>query len=206
MLTSTVSPPIISTHAPRTGSDFNVYDEICKDFIFQPTLPARGATAGAGALLGAVQTFQPTLPARGATGFPVDWIAIGKYFNPRSPHGERQGLGRYSEQSRQFQPTLPARGATQQAYQYEKTIFISTHAPRTGSDSVCRVAKSANGISTHAPRTGSDGAGADAGAVSVDFNPRSPHGERPYAYIHHITDLHISTHAPRTGSDQMLYL
>ena len=59
---------MISIHAPRTGSDqvgnrlpktwdnfnprsphgerLNIYDIICKDFQFQSTLPARGATFG----------------------------------------------------------------------------------------------------------------------------------------------------------------
>ena len=44
MLTSTVSPPIISIHAPRTGSDYDIYTAD-KDYLpFQSTLPARGAT------------------------------------------------------------------------------------------------------------------------------------------------------------------
>ena len=100
----------ISTHAPRTGSDhctdgltpqgihfnprsphgerpsFLVSQNL--GFPFQPTLPARGATAQA--VEGhRRQRFQPTLPARGAT----------------------QGV--YWRRVRDlFQPTLPARGAT----------------------------------------------------------------------------------------------
>ena len=56
-----------------------------------------------------------------------------------------------------FQPTLPARGATIRAYPHGTTCPISTHAPRTGSDERLR---------QHHPK-------------SRDFNPRSPHGERP---------------------------
>ena len=44
-------------------------------------------------------------------------------------------------------------------YNFDKSIFISTHAPRTGSD-----------FSSHAPLP-----------YRADFNPRSPHGERHYA-------------------------
>ena len=80
------------------------------------------------------------------------------YFNPRSPHGERQHSPKAYQRVYIFQPTLPARGATQfnfygqQAYQY-----ISTHAPRTGSDGqqAYQYEKTIF-ISTHAPRTGSD--------------------------------------------------
>ena len=34
-----------------------------------------------------------------------------------------------------------------------------------------------------------------------DFNPRSPHGERPTAEPHQRHHRAISIHAPRTGSD-----
>ena len=37
-------------------------------------------------------------------------------------------------------------------------------------------------------------------AVEADFNPRSPHGERPREAYKTLTAA-ISTHAPRTGSD-----
>ena len=35
---------VISIHAPRTGSDGDVYQTNVKRVIFQSTLPARGAT------------------------------------------------------------------------------------------------------------------------------------------------------------------
>ena len=38
-------------------------------------------------------------------------------------------------------------------------------------------------------------------AVEHDFNPRSPHGERPEEIDAIIKRGEISTHAPRTGSD-----
>ena len=103
-----------------------------------------------------------------------------QYFNPRSPHGER------------LLPPAPA----------ARLLPISIHAPRTGSDAFCDFSPVQARISIHAPRTGSD---AHAGMLHVigwifqstlpargatvramkkyrekeDFNPRSPHGERP---------------------------
>ena len=80
--------------------------------IFQSTLPARGATCIKAQKGGAAWSFQSTLPARGAT---VGGCGRGKwltYFNPRSPHGERQ-----------YARDLAA-----------KICLISIHAPRTGSD------------------------------------------------------------------------
>ena len=127
---------------------------------FQPTLPARGATEIIFQHPGR-KKFQPTLPARGATIIGADFFAVLAHFNPRSPHGERRA------------------GASRVR---ARAVVISTHAPRTGSDipdadySLQRVC-----ISTHAPRTGSDGRVACAGARGSDFNPRSPHGERRFS-------------------------
>ena len=81
--------------------------------------------------------------------------------------------------TKQFQPTLPARGATGQGAVHCSSDNISTHAPRTGSDS-----KSSR---VHRRKE--------------DFNPRSPHGERPYSAARVVSLVRISTHAPRTGSD-----
>ena len=56
-----------------------------------------------------------------------------------------------------FQPTLPARGATRFRFVHNYSIrFISTHAPRTGSDFRKQHFQWLN----------------------KNFNPRSPHGER----------------------------
>ena len=101
-----------------------------------------------------------------------------------------------------FQSTLPARGATTSVPEFDFAIAISIHAPRTGSDLFCcskKFAKSpfqstlpargATGeqyattsyvdISIHAPRTGSDMHRVCRNPPMTNFNPRSPHGERP---------------------------
>ena len=78
-------------------------------------------------------------------------------------------------------------------------------------------------ISIHAPRTGSDIDEKCIDYVRRDFNPRSPHGERPLVFVALCgtvsfqstlpargatairravsRNLPISIHAPRTGSD-----
>ena len=56
-------------------------------------------------------------------------------------------------------------------------------------------------ISTHAPRTGSDSAPKVVEKCVLNFNPRSPHGERPSRNRPRLFYPFISTHAPRTGSD-----
>ena len=82
-------PTGISIHAPREGSD--KYDDIG----FKQIPP-----------------FQSTLPVRGATRRRWPWLSRKKYFNPRSPGGERPMDERY------------------EVIGYR----ISIHAPREGSD------------------------------------------------------------------------
>ena len=170
---------------------------------FQSTLPARGATMTR-LTWWSKSRFQSTLPARGAT-FIFRWNYIGiKNFNPRSPHGERRLTSDNIIHSLcVFQSTLPARGATITSARWSAERDISIHAPRTGSDyRAGRYNPGRKGISIHAPRTGSDdhhhrpqgckvrfqstlpARGATdlvhlVNASLDDFNPRSPHGERP---------------------------
>ena len=193
----------ISTHASRTGSDFPDMTSVLAYEAFQPTLPARGATGmtdAAAVADGKISThasrtgsdvyiwrygrnlsaFQPTLPARGATKSDnFDNIDVGiSTHAPRTGGDQRQRLVRH--QRRRFQPTLPARGATR-AYACAAAFWraISTHAPRTGSDANGWTHAGYFKISTHAPRTGSDYLCVHQMDSMRNFNPRSPHGERP---------------------------
>ena len=112
-------------------------------------------------------------------------------FNPRSPHGERlllcfltqlvtiisihaprMGSDRYNELKptiiTTFQSTLPAWGATLEHHpSFQISFLISIHAPRMGSDK--KTQRNAAGI--------------------LDFNPRSPHGERPIDCIDYYMHL-----------------
>ena len=102
--------------------------------------------------------FQPTLPARGAT-----WSNASSAFSMViSTHAPRTGSDPHAihlvDAQILFQPTLPARGATSCIPQLARNLKISTHAPRTGSDpSASHPSAPIRTISTHAPRTGSDG-------------------------------------------------
>ena len=173
------SKRIISTHAPRTGSDVSDFSEHLNAWNFnprsphgerqifvatfgainkfQPTLPARGATKQSTAPRYRYQ-FQPTLPARGATPCSSPSFLQAHYFNPRSPHGERRQRFFRTPQRLEFQPTLPARGATD----FRRDLWGNQQ------------------ISTHAPRTGSDFQSLGLITIAYNFNPRSPHGERRY--------------------------
>ena len=135
-------------------------------------------------------------------------ISVALHFNPRSPHGERLDyVRRETIELVEFQPTLPARGATRLACLDELlSNDISTHAPRTGSD--LRLHRDPgcplnfNPRSPHGERRGASATR----RMSRNFNPRSPHGERLALEDVFHTSHRISTHAPRTGSDVKLRL
>ena len=102
----------------------------------------------------------------------------------------------------QFQPTLPARGATHGAALGGGRHSISTHAPRTGSDSwqTCRRGRPRN-FNPRSPHGERRAAVSRPASAPSNFNPRSPHGERLAEFDLQALYQRISTHAPRTGSD-----
>jgi len=78
----------ISIHAPREGSDLESGCAAMKEWLFQSTLPVRGATHR-GQTISYTLRFQSTLPVRGATNQLAKAIL-----------------------AEEFQSTLPVRGAT----------------------------------------------------------------------------------------------
>ena len=80
-------------------------------------------------------------------------------------------------------------------------LNISIHAPRGGSDS--RPCKSCAHRLDFNPRSPwGERLGDYLGyPTKIDFNPRSPWGERPVQYSVNVAENNISIHAPRGGSD-----
>ena len=169
---------VISIHAPRTGSDRDDAQIIAWCAEFQSTLPARGATTVAGCCLCRWKYFNPRSPHGERRDGEYAMGGKTKYFNPRSPHGERHFSARLTAKHTIFQSTLPARGATCDAGKSILSLAISIHAPRTGSDACILpdscFRKNFNPRSPHGERRTKT-----CGTKSpLHFNPRSPHGER----------------------------
>ena len=118
-----------SPHGERLISE----SELTQLETFQSTLPAWGATQHE-PYFPRSQKFQSTLPAWGAT-YHVSAIYADRYFNPRSPHGERLLCAAFlTRPNGIFQSTLPAWGATSHQSSFFHQLQISIHAPRMGSD------------------------------------------------------------------------
>ena len=127
-----------------------------------------------------IQTiFQSTLPAWGETIIGTCHVCNIVYFNPLSPHGERRRL----------------------FTRFQSYISISIHSPRMGRDSSSYPDVICNCISIHSPRMGRDAIMQHCRRKCEDFNPLSPHGERPCCYPHSPLIAKISIHSPRMGRD-----
>ena len=69
-----------------------------------------------------------------------------------------------------------------------------------------RLSPMATSISIHAPRVGSDSLASISSRSVLNFNPRSPCGERPSPRAFLVRAPTISIHAPRVGSDLVFQL
>mgnify|MGYP001729145845 CR=1 FL=1 len=101
----------ISIHAPRTGSDLFPAVISCHKYI-SIHAPSTGSDAERWPLLSGLQYFNPRSPHGERQGAEKRDCREPEDFNPRSPHGERLLAVRVRIHSTQFQSTLPARGAT----------------------------------------------------------------------------------------------
>ena len=167
--------------------------------------------------------FQSTRPAWGAT---ADAVIRGgtKLISIHAPRMGRDMIftGLFSQISA-FQSTRPAWGATLAFLPRISSFGISIHAPRMGRDYQEHKPDNHQRISIHAPRMGRDVTACAVRRRGFYFNPRAPHGARPYGsspavypdifqstrpawgatddIVRIFVDEHISIHAPRMGRD-----
>ena len=169
----------ISTHAPRTGSDyflrFTHYDSSISTHAPRTGSDGGSPSAAAGA------AFQPTLPARGAT-------------PPQAAHSRASA----------FQPTLPARGATPPQAAHSRASAFQPTLPARGATPSSSIWAMPFVFQPTLPARGATGRLSKSRTRSGNFNPRSPHGERLGRFRSRLSSGEISTHAPRTGSDVSL--
>ena len=145
----------ISIHAPRTGSDKAIWDELCKMRI-SIHAPRTGSDDERRIPCRFRLLFQSTLPARGATLIQPPR----KRYPSISIHAPRTGSDVRNQmranRAIQFQSTLPARGATA-----SKTRCVCSRR-----------------FQSTLPARGATVEDLFGGEVDGYFNPRSPHGER----------------------------
>ena len=146
--------PLISIHAPRTGSDRAGRAGVCNAGNFNPRSP------------------------HGERRRQLRRSGADADFNPRSPHGERHDAARCADGRVCISIHAPRTGSDLIADFLILLKKISIHAPRTGSDGkqshVRRGEFHFNPRSPHGERRWS----CSTPPEHQHFNPRSPHGER----------------------------
>ena len=148
---------IISIHAPRGGSDpiTRLHTVLAIISIHAP----RGGSDYVGSPISPISKyFNPRSPWGER---PIIWVYLLELsdFNPRSPWGERPSSLQLRSTQSGFQSTLPVGGATAMTEDAD-----SNH----------------QRISIHAPRGGSDITILYGSNINRHFNPRSPWGERQF--------------------------
>ena len=189
----------ISIHAPLTGSD-----DLCPDCErqakFQSTLPLRGAT-GVQHDRDLMLDISIHAPLTGSDSRRGKRIICTKYFNPRSPYGERRLWITPNLSQNLFQSTLPLRGATFKRRLKVSGPVISIHAPLTGSDCNANQRFPSRSISIHAPLTGSDLIFGVPMLMPKGFQSTLPLRGATFSPCVIADFSQISIHAPLTGSD-----
>ena len=195
----------ISIHAPRAGCDPLEYFQQLARVSISIHAPRAGCDreasalrAGAGISIhapragcdrpGAIQAmpgrpdFNPRTPCgvrRGSNGV---CARLDGHFNPRTPCGVRQLPDYVNQASKIFQSTHPVRGATIAAAGKTPWMQISIHAPRAGCDfdSTWLQLHTGEFQSTH-PVRGATYKDIESFSATLNFNPRTPCGVRPYS-------------------------
>ena len=123
-------------------------------------------------------------------------------FNPRSPHGERRGSHKPRQHNWEISIHAPRTGSDAGATSPDNTTgrFQSTLPARGATDGRRRTSAAAKDFNPRSPHGERPSFPADI-MLANHFNPRSPHGERPLPPPESAQCVSISIHAPRTGSD-----
>ena len=196
-------PRKISIHAPRMGSDAQTFRRYDAENIISIHAPRMGSDFAFCHGPSLVSIFQSTLPGWGATRPPSASPNSKRNFNPRSPDGERLNLTANDFGYAPISIHAPRMGSDRSLIaSILSSTRISIHAPRMGSDSretppiflFIKFQSTLPGwgatfqrqvfdaqrliISIHAPRMGSDYSGEASLRIMLNFNPRSPDGER----------------------------
>ena len=168
------------------------------DWIFQSTLPLRGAT-GLTFTSANYAIFQSTLPLRGATRI-VMMTFTSRIFQSTLPLRGATNLMGTLVFPLIFQSTLPLRGATTRDSCKEPSSKFQSTLPLRGATVHGGRPGGGYGISIHAPLAGSDRVAYMTYRERMHFNPRSPCGERPTLNVVTLSPLLFQSTLPLRGA------
>ncbi len=133
--TNTGKRPLISTHAPRTGSDPEVAGTHRIRADISTHAPRTGSDEQDDFRHPSECAISTHAPRTGSDATRSNSSLPTRNFNPRSPHGERRCPHSISlVTAHNFNPRSPHGERPTAPLRLERPFQISTHAPRTGSD------------------------------------------------------------------------
>ena len=192
---------LISIHAPRMGSDLGSRTMEVRTLDFNPRSPDGERRAWPPRPCSR-RPFQSTLPGWGAT-TSTPMMPLDKLFQSTLPGWGATPIVARDVAHVQFQSTLPGWGATRHIATAERNImlFQSTLPGWGATPSSQTTAVVFHVFQSTLPGWGATLVRPVSGLLTVDFNPRSPDGERRQT-VGRLGLIHgISIHAPRMGSD-----
>ena len=123
----------ISIHAPRVGSDIEAHGDTVDGLKISIHAPRVGSDCSTGNDVPYKRYFNPRSPG-GERQHVVDITVPSEDFNPRSPCGERPQTIRSERSEQNFNPRSPCGERLEAASDFAEVPDISIHAPRVGSD------------------------------------------------------------------------
>ena len=173
---------LISIPAPREGSDIDNTHNDGDHQIISIHAPREGSDKVFRTLEAAIRYFNPRSP-QGERHPCIPDLDTRTHFNPRSPQGERPPAPSGFLLVAIFQSTLPAGGATTSYDLPTIAIIISIHAPRRGSDLCESLWMALRGYFNPRSPQGERRLFDTCSDFNRDFNPRSPQGERQILFV-----------------------
>ena len=194
------APSAISIHAPRTGSDCIDFFQTVERGYFNPRSP-HGERRFLEQPLCPADIISIHAPRTGSDAFQGFACTHAWNFNPRSPHGERQGRQLAGAACQNFNPRSPHGERLQRPLNRVKTCLFQSTLPARGATCADFHRLLHIVISIHAPRTGSDRPAVQCDICGAVFQSTLPARGATTADDAPADVQQISIHAPRTGSD-----
>ena len=163
--------------------------------------PRKGSDVEGPFLPKQIKYFNPRSP-RGERRRQAPSLEFRRNFNPRSPRGERRWRCSGGWRGMRFQSTLPARGATCSSECFFLYSHFNPRSPRGERLLQHRIELFAPKFQSTLPARGATHLAGAQPRHSQNFNPRSPRGERRGSIAAVVNQHIISIHAPREGSDR----
>ena len=151
---------------------------------FQSTLPVRGATVKPGYAQVNLEQISIHAPRAGSDRSAAGFVLVPVAFQSTLPVRGATRRRCKAAEKQLFQSTLPVRGATIANTKCNNSPHISIHAPRAGSDlKGSAMPVSPASFQSTLPVRGATIAKGEEEIAKLNFNPRSPCGERLYSAL-----------------------